>query len=118
MAFHGVLDWRLALDVVDLLRGRPYDPAKRWLDLSDSALSRFADGFGFSQRRVATLPGAVLDTTCVVATHPLEEEDPAATSERIAEAVLTGQADGLTVYPRDTFNLLRRPAWVYSGLWT
>jgi Lhr-like helicase len=118
MAFHGVLDWRLALDVIDILRGRPFDPLRRWSGLSNSALSHFADGFGFSEREVGTLRGAVLDSTCVVATHPLEEDDPAATSERVAEAVLVGQAEGLTVLPRDAFNLLRRPAWVYSGLWT
>lgn len=117
IVFHGVLDWRLALDVIDLLRGREFEPDKRWGSLGETAVSQFADGFGFERVEIGGLVGARLDETAVVAVHPLEDDDPASTSERIAEAILIGQADGLTVHPRDVFNLLRRPAWVYSGLW-
>jgi Lhr-like helicase len=118
MAFHGILDWRLALDLIDILRGRPFDPGKRWGDLSRISVAQFADGFGFQHVQVGGLPGAVLDQTCVVAVHTLEDEEPASTSERVAEAILAGEANGLEIHLHDTFNLLRRPAWVYSKLWT
>lgn len=118
MHYHGLLDWRLALDLLDVLRGRAFDPDSRWRDLTEGAMRSFAVGFGFTQRTLGGLPAATLDDLSVIATHPLEDDDPSMTSERVAEALLSAEGEGLTPQPRDAFNILRRPAWVYAGLWT
>ncbi len=115
MPYHGLLDWRLAVDLLDLLRGRGFDPDRRWGTLSEAAVGSFAQEFDFERVPAGALPAARLAGTTLVAIHPLEDERPEQTSERAAEALLEA-GDGAQL--RDAFNLLRRPAWVYAGLWT
>ncbi len=115
MLYHGLLDWRLALDMVDLLRGRT-PPEERWRDVRELAVRKFCGGnLGFSE--AATENGFVYATDeslAVLPIHPLISAHENYRSEPVAEAVDSLEADGMTVHITDYFNLLRRPAWVYQ----
>jgi hypothetical protein len=115
MPYHGLLDWRLALDMVDLLRERQ-PPDERWTSVRDTALSKFSGAnLGFSEERTQEgVPYAADSKLAVLPIHPLLSSDERNSSEAVAEAVDSLAAEGLDVYVTDYFNLLRRPAWVYQ----
>lgn len=124
MAYHGLLDWRLASDLLSLLREQSFDPERLWEDFGVEVVRDFAeqfDGFRFSDMGGA--PAAVHDVRCVIGMHPFEETDPSRMSERVAEAVIEASSRGYEeagdrpLAPADYFDLLRRPGHVYSCLW-
>ncbi|WP_239161102.1 DEAD/DEAH box helicase [Virgisporangium ochraceum] len=124
--YHPLLDWRLALDLVDLLHGRPVDPAT---DAARAAelTTRFAASFpGWTATTVAGVPALrdSHDEQTVLVTHPLEAD----TSDRIAAAHRDLAAAGYTRYVNGTpppqrmvvevssYELLRRQGYIYSRL--
>jgi hypothetical protein len=114
MPYHGLLDWRLALDMVDLLRGRT-PPEGRWREVRDVAVRKFSAGnLGFAEHVGANgLPYVSDGSLAVLPIHPLVNGDENYRSEEVAEVVDELEADGVDVHITDYFNLLRRPAWVY-----
>jgi ATP-dependent helicase YprA (DUF1998 family) len=117
MSFHGLLDWRLACDLLDLMRGGSLDPDKRWRELGETVVANFAEEFGFEMTALAGLPSASMAGKCLIAVHPLEEMDESLVSERTAEAILDARSQELEPVIADYFNLLRRPAWAYALVW-
>lgn len=113
MGYHGLLDWRLAVDLFGILSGEGLDTRSRWDDLVSSSLDSFSEGLGFDRKEVAGMPAVVQDELWILSLHPLQAPDPASHDETVAEAVDEIEAEGGTVYLTDHFNLIRRPAWVY-----
>jgi Lhr-like helicase len=116
MAYHPLLDWRLARDLLELLQGRGFDVAA-WLPIERSLAESFANALGLGEQAVIDdLDGSVTairagdDLTLVV--HPLESQHVETfTTDRIARAVADaedrGYELGSTVKFHDTFELLR-----------
>ena len=125
MAYHGLLDWRLAADMLSLMKDGTFEPTRLWKDLSRQAVAGFCEGFeGFEYIEAAGVPVALGSHRAVVAAHPLAETSSAHLPESLAEAVVTledehgaGAADGVGVAIADYFDLVRRPGHVYSQLW-
>jgi hypothetical protein len=116
MAFHGLLDWRLAADLLDLLNGVAFDPEKRWADLAEQAIGSFAEAFGATLDGAAGKPVAVIGDRWLISAHPFESKDEALLPESLAEAVQSVRRRGGEPILTDHFDLLRRPAQVYGQL--
>jgi Lhr-like helicase len=114
MAFHGLLDWRLALDLLDVLQRRPFDRALRWAQLETSVTERFAADLKFTRTQTSGRTVLTLADIAIVVTHPFEASDDDHLSEELAELQIELSADGCATHFADIFNLLRRPSWVYA----
>lgn len=125
MPYHGLLDWRLATDMLGVMKDGTLDASRLWADLSRQAVTAFCEGFdGFEYVEAAGVPVALSSHRAVVAAHPLAETHAAYLPESLAEAVLTlenehgaGASGGPEVVMADYFELVRRPGHVYSQLW-
>ena len=108
---HGLLDWRLALDMLDLLADEPLRPS-RWLDLGALAASGVAatglmhltsgqagDGLSFIANE-ATRRAVLLG-------HPLWRRDEQVADQQAAADELRG--DGFAVAQSDVYEALRKP---------
>jgi len=114
MAYHPLLDWRLARDMLSLIRGCDLDYSE-WTGLQDRAAKTFAADFGGSGISLPTGAPAVSfdDRMIVLVRHSLEDEiNP---PERLAEAKADaedlgfGMGTNRPILFTDSFNLLRRP---------
>jgi hypothetical protein len=127
MPFHGLLDWRLGCDLVDLIRERTLDVQKRWQQRAGVLVRSFAEQFAFEFHEVAGYPVAIDEEICLIGVHPLAETDESRWSEELAEVVYEAQdllagrghdADAAKIEFQDYFNLLRRPGWSYGELFS
>jgi ATP-dependent helicase YprA (DUF1998 family) len=125
MHYHGLLDWRLGSDLLDILKSGTFDPARRWSAHGRAIVREFADQFeGFEYGEFAGAPAVTNEDICLIGIHPLAERDESRFTEELAEAVYeaqdalasNGHSDG-NVRLEDFFNLLRRPGWSYAALW-
>ncbi len=126
-AFHGLLDWRLGCDLLDLLAGGAFDPLQRWGALRQRGLQSFASGFdGFELHEVEGRLIARHPEACVLPVHPLEETAESALSVGLADCLAELEAQGYGRSGGDAsrrlslatdFDLLRRPGHVFMGLW-
>jgi hypothetical protein len=127
MAYHPPLDWRLASDMLRLLRERNFD-ASPWSATEASLARSFAADFGGN---VVALDGGVSSVDLpqpyplLVVCHPLEDtQGEAFIPERLALAVGDAELKGLAggddrkVLYADSFNLIRRPGWVAADAFT
>ncbi|MGE0025595.1 MAG: DEAD/DEAH box helicase [Thermoleophilia bacterium] len=124
MAFHGLLDWRLACDLLDLLATGSVDLLARWSRLRSRALGSFRKGFpGFEMDERAGRQVLVSDAAAIVPVHPLEETSPASLGGELAGVVAELEGDGFAlggerpVVLATDFDLMRRPGHVYTGIW-
>lgn len=124
MAYHGLLDWRLASDLLGLMQGRGFEPERLWGTLGRNVIDDFAAQFdGFEFIDMGGLPAAAHSARCVIGLHPLEERSLSYASERVAEAAVEASSQGYEDAGErqfkfhDYFDLLRRPGNVYSRLW-
>ncbi len=116
MAYHPLLDWRLARDLVDLLQGRALD-VSRWTAIEESLAASFAKALGVDPAEAVTeleggLFGIESGAELMLVVHPLESQDVEQfTTDRIATGVADaedrGYALGSTLGVHDTFELLR-----------
>jgi len=114
MHYHGLLDWRLAADLLGILRGEGLDPRARWAALAEEAVDRFCAGLKLDRDTVLGLPAARFGDEWILPLHPLENRHDAYLSEEVAEVFEEIRSGGGEVFPTDYFNLMRRPAWVYE----
>lgn len=124
LAFHGLLDWRLGLDLlsVGLSKNIPYE--ERWLSLAEKVRDDLSRAFRGEATSFAGLPALTFNRLAVIITHPLwntlESNMPDQLAGAVAEAAEAGfLRDG----PRrlrllDSFNLARRPSWALAQLQT
>ena len=120
---HWALDWRLGLDVVDLVLGRSLE-VSHWADRTASLMQSFADGYGphlrIEQHRVNGLPALVSPTgsgSAVVIGHPLWRHDDAHWHPEVRRAVAELRGGGLShVTVSDTYVLDRTPIKLFNAL--
>jgi hypothetical protein len=115
-AYHGLLDWRLAADLLTLLRGEALDPEQRWHDLGSSALAAFCDDLNYEFSKLGGIPAAIDAGTgrALIAVHPFEHRPPVALPEdRHAKARVEASAAGLELHTASLFELLRAPSTVF-----
>lgn len=120
---HWALDWRLGLDVVDLVLGRDLYPSL-WADRTSALLESFVAGYGgHLPVRLDTANGlpAVVSSggrgSAVVIGHPLWRHDDAHWNPQIRRAVTELRGRGYSnVKVSDTYVLDRTPIKVFNML--
>ena len=124
MAYHGLLDWRLASDLLELMRGGGFEPERLWATLGSDVVEDFAAQFdGFEFGAMGVQPVATHPARCVIGLHPFQMGFLSQASEPVAkaaaEAASRGYGEGGERQFRfhDYFDLLRRPGNVYSRIW-
>jgi hypothetical protein len=122
MVYHGLLDWRLGLAYLRVLRDPGYvagldgdfswPELRDWLALAAGLRDSLASFFGYRPATWGKLPGFEVEGKPVIVTHPLwDTRNPAGI---LADAVVDcGDTSPLFI---DTFNLLRRPGWSHACL--
>lgn len=117
-AYHPLLDWRLAVDLLDAAEGRQVDLTR--LDGLAEALARtLVDNFGGTVRLVAGLPLFQDDFgASLLVAHPLENTTGARATPRVRAARDALTQAGLHAPPQvtTTYELVRRPGVVWSRL--
>lgn len=115
MSFHPLLDWRLAADMLSVLRGGSID-LDRWAAIEQAVAADFARAFGGDPVLVDGGVSAVIgEGWSVLVAHPLEETFDATLGPRlaVAKARLDSEGRGLASGGRleitTSFDLLRRP---------
>jgi hypothetical protein len=120
-AYHGLLDWRLARDWLDLALGRALENS-RWQPQEQAIATAFAHAFG---GQLIDLEGGALGIEALgrllVIRHPLEHPSHDYLPDRLALAVADAEARGVVPAGQraelvSSFDLLRRPARVAVGL--
>lgn len=111
--WHALLDWRLAVDLVSLLRGQTVD-LDTHSERDDRVLGAFARDFDLSPMP-SVLPAAkTRDGAVIVVSHPFEDFHEATMSARIARALQSLGDDRVILV--DSFDLIRRPSLVFARL--
>ena len=111
--YHSLLDWRLALDLLTLLRGEELDPTRLWQGVGVGLLKSFAAEIGGAIAELGPAP-CVLDASAkraLIVVHPLERTDvgPGLHAAAIQEA----DERGLEVKRTTGFELVRAPSAVF-----
>jgi len=123
MAYHGLLDWRLALDMARLARGQEIGLSNYWSGIAESLVAHFCEDFDWTETQFGPLPGAETQDVALIAVHPLWNVHPDYCVEELAEAIIEAESRGFTRdeprrwMPIDLFELSRRPAWVNAHIW-
>lgn len=123
MTYHGLLDWRLALDMARLAGGQEIGLAKYWSGVAEDLVARFCQDFGWNQTRFGPLPGAEVDGIALIAAHPLWDVRPDHCVEDLAEAIIAAEDRGYAEngerrwISADLFDLSRRPGWLEARVW-
>jgi len=115
MAFHPLLDWRLAADMLALLHGKDIDYGL-WSGIERAVARDFAASFdgepAVLSNGVSTVMG---DRWTLLVAHPLEETNDLTLGPRLAPAKAElegsgrGIGDGFRLQFATSFDLLRRP---------
>ena len=119
LAYHNLLDWRLAVDMSELAldAGTAVSLASdRWRSIAVTAARTLQSARpGYTQISLAGLPAVTNGAKAVIVTHPLWQHDRATCVPELAAA--WGEAEqerGLEVEPQESFisvfEALRRPA--------
>jgi DEAD/DEAH box helicase domain-containing protein len=120
MRFHGLLNWRLAMDVARLMTTGQLEekPDTVWKDVLRGSMASL--GSEFIALEAAGLPALRMSEGAVgVFSHPLLKRYPSNTmSEIVAEAQVEAEdlADGHPVVHMSYFDLIHRPWWVVTAL--
>jgi ATP-dependent helicase YprA (DUF1998 family) len=121
MAFHPLLDWRLASDMLSLLSAASLD-LRSWEPTEHRLALGFAADFG---GKLAQLDGGAWGVTfndrALIVVHPLEDSRQnigrrLAQAKSDLEAAGYGDTRGKAISEFTSFDLLRRPGWVYAEL--
>jgi ATP-dependent helicase YprA (DUF1998 family) len=121
MAFHPLLDWRLGLDMLGLLRGGGIDMAA-WRPREEAVAAAVCAAFPAATRIDLgdDVSAFAVNSTAVAIRHPLESEEPGL-SARLVGAKLAAEDDGFdrlaeTILFLDSFDLYRRPGALLADL--
>lgn len=117
LRYHGLLDWRLAMDVADLVcsSGISLLPTERWRGRLEVAWRALGQDFqrgalvnGFERADHAT------EALTIIVVPPMLEKHRAFLHADLAEAVDELDSDGRTVFICSYFDLVHRPWWVVA----
>jgi len=113
LAYHSILDWRLAVDVTRLClnAAAPIDfSPPYWAGVAQQAADRVHTALpGSSRTTLAGLEAVVAASRAIVIGHPLWDVRPGMIHPALAAAEAAGRQNGLTVEFRSTFMAIRRP---------
>jgi hypothetical protein len=114
MAYHALLDWRLALDMVHLALdqnapigfGAPY-----WQSVLAQIAQPYFNGLGMAHATFAGLTAGTnqINNEAVILTHPLWDTDRSNYHPSLAAAVADAERQGFTPVPRSIFRATRFP---------
>lgn len=118
MSFHGLLDWRLAINYIRILNDMNYKVGldgefqtpelSGWLESAFKARDVFVQSFnGYSKIKLGILPGITAGNKTFVLVHPYW--DFRRPTGILAEAIADAK-NGVNA-PMNTFDLIRRPGW-------
>lgn len=121
MVYHGLLDWRLGMSYLRILRDAKYQcgidgqftepELADWKDLAVKVRNSFASQFNYNPVTYSELPGFDTGSMKIIICHPLWNlQNP----KGILKEAVAAAGDNIRFL--DTFNLLRRPGWCYMGL--
>ena len=120
MAFHGLLDWRLALDMAELAADETLSPT-RWSGLAESGRDSFCATFpDWKPAEFSGMPAAISfdDDQSLLFARPLWDTRPKHFGPQLAEAFVEAEAEGFgNIRVFSAFDLLRRPVWVSQKAW-
>jgi DEAD/DEAH box helicase domain-containing protein len=123
---HHLLNWRLGLDLAELLLGKQLDTS-RWLSRSPQLIAHFVQGFDFHQEfEVTTLStglSAIVKkdrSKAVLLGHPLWPQEPQFFENSVAESILELEDDysipSGKVLVSDLYTLEFRPYEIWAKL--
>jgi hypothetical protein len=111
--YHSLLDWRLGLDLLALLRGDALDPTRLWSGVGTGLLESFATEVGATSGTLGDSP-CVIDRDgkrALILTHPLERPD--GTRSLHAAAIKEAETRELDLRRTTLFELARAPSVVF-----
>lgn len=114
MAYHALLDWRLALDMVRLALD-PNAPIgfgpSYWHSVLAQVAQPYFNGLGMTPNAFAGLSGGInqMNNEAVILIHPLWDADRSNYHPSLAAAVADAERRGLTPVPRSIFRATRFP---------
>jgi Lhr-like helicase len=119
MAYHALLDWRLAKQLLDVLRGRPLTVDS---DAERRSVANWARGYGATPVDTLAAPAAVYRTAngtqfLVIAKSPLEASEPGLIAPRLQQAYDSARAQypaARAIIFADTFSLDRDPGRILT----
>lgn len=114
MAYHPLLDWRLALDMVHLALDPTATPDLNrgyWASLVASITQRYFAGLQMNPTTLGGLPTGIdpLTNKAKILIHPLWDTTPANYRPEVATAVADAEAQGLKPELRTIFRAVRFP---------
>ena len=130
MRYHSILDWRLGVSLVCMLASSDYQAGldgkwtqlelQGWINKANQDTQSFIDSFGLSQREALfqqDLPIFRFNGLIVVVRHPLwDTVDPRGQFAQWIDAAIDDVGNDGKVRSVDSFDLSRRPSWVYQRL--
>jgi hypothetical protein len=123
MAYHGLLDWRLAMDMTRLANGQAIELTGWWAGIPDQLTKQFCKDFDdWTETRFGPLLGAVCEDRALIAVHPLWDVQPTSCVVELSAAIAEAESRGFTANGTkqwvtvDWFDLARRPAWVAANI--
>lgn len=116
--FHGLLDWRLAADLLDMLSEKPLDTESRWTEVGQTALTALASDMQLEKVSLGTGDLGVLsedEKKLLVAMHPFEFRGSRTEgSPRYELAREKSKELNVKLEPTTYFDLVRVPSAVFS----
>ncbi len=110
LAWHNILDWRMALDIARLALDvtAPVDlTASHWQPLVATATDSYCNALGWAHVTFSGVPAARCGTQCELIVHPLWADTHPAVLQAHTQAATAGITQPQT--PRTLFELVRRP---------
>ncbi len=119
MIYHGLLDWRLAMDMARYaLNGVAPDLSGYWSGMTSKLMRDFCAAFDWDYVDDAPLPCAERPDwgEAIIPIHPLWNDTGAYQVAPLAEAIALAERKGLNYRLASLFDLARRPAQVDAGV--
>ncbi len=108
LAWHNILDWRMALDVAELAldaNARIDFGTGRWKMLVNSATASYFQALGWTATYFGELPAVISGTRGEIVVHPLWSP----TNNSITRALGEARASGVSAQVKTLFEVVRRP---------
>ena len=119
MVYHGLLDWRLAMDMARFASDGtlPDLNTDYWRGMAENHMSSFCQAFDWDLTEYGGLPCAERSESddVVILIHPLWNDHTDHLVLPLAQAIAAVEHKGFSYRLADLFNLARRPAWFETG---